>query len=186
MLGTREKAWRGGGPATLFLEGRNSCVRAVRLARLVDAQIVDATEQRTGEACGLRDPPHAAHPAMPAVHHLFADVVHHQGTHLNRRVDRSVAREGLEQWIQFLSSSRRDGASRRPGVKSGGAVCSGPKSHPKTVLVALLAEQLANGDGHWLAGPQERIQRWAFYRGRFGSARQFQGIGDCSRMNRYV
>src|SRR5882672_2676379 len=186
ILTGKKKAWRGGGSATLLCEGRNSCVRAVRLALLADAQVVDATEQRTGKARALRDPPHVAHPAMPAVQHLSADVVHHQGTHLNRRVERSVPREGLEHWIQFLCASRRDGASCRPGVKSGGAVCSDSKSHPKMVFVALLAQQLADGYGHWLAGSQESIQGWTFHRGRFGSARQFHGIGSCGGMNRYV
>src|SRR6266403_1994334 len=185
ILTGKTKAWRGGGSATLLCEGRNSCVRAVRLALLADAQVVDATEQRTGKARALRDPPHVAHPAMPAVQHLSADVVHHQGTHLNRRVERSVPREGLKHWIQFLCVSRRNGASRCPSVKSGGAVCSDSKSYPKMVFVALLDEQLANGYGHWLAGSQESIQGWAFHRGRFGSARQFHGIGSCGRMNRY-
>src|SRR6267142_1518798 len=185
ILVEKKKAWRGGGPATLLCEGRNSCVRAVRLGLLANAQVVDATEQRTGKARALRDPPHVADPAMPAVQHLLANVVHHQGTHLNRRVERSVPREGLEHWIQFLCASRRDGASRRPSVKSGGAVCSDSKSHPKMVFVALLAQQLADGYGHWLAGSQESIQGWTFHRGRFGSARQFHGIGSCGRMNRY-
>src|ERR1700704_1114246 len=103
----------------------------MRFALLADAQVVDATEQRTGKARALRDPPHVAHPAMPAVQHLSADVVHHQGTHLNRRVERSVPREGLEHWIQFLCASRRDGASSRPAAKGGGAWGADSKAHQK-------------------------------------------------------
>ncbi len=120
-------------------------------ARFVNAEVVDATEQRTGKARALRDPPHVAHPAMLAVHHLSAHVVHHQGTYLNRRIDGSVPRERLKQWIQFLCASRRDGASRGPGVKSGGAVCSDSKSHPNMVFVALLVDQLA-GTGSGASG----------------------------------
>src|SRR6267142_5001152 len=135
-----------------YLEGRNSFVCSVRLARLVDAEVVDATKQRTGKARALRDPPHVAHPAIPAVQHLSADVVHHQGTHLNRRIERGVPREWLEHWIQFLCASRRDGASRRPGVKSGGAVCRDSKSHPKRSFLGSSPSNWPNGTGIWLAG----------------------------------
>src|SRR5713101_4273546 len=121
---------------------------------------------------------------MPAVHHLFANVVHHQGANLNRRVEGGVPREGLEQRIQLMRASCRNRAARGPSVKRGGAVSSDSEPHPKALLVALLVEQLTNGYGHGLAGYQEIDQLWTIHRGGLGSIRQVRGIGIRGRLNR--
>src|SRR5207302_1330274 len=110
------------------------------LACLVHAEVVCATEQRTGDAGALWDPPHAAYPVMSAVHHLFSDVVHHRGANLNRRIQRGVPRERLQQWIELLCAIGCDGAARRPGVESGGAVFSDTQSDPHLLFVTLLGE----------------------------------------------
>src|SRR5258706_14821542 len=70
---------------------RHAFVRGKKLlrslfVRLVHAEVVGATQQRSGEAGTLRDPPHAADPVMSAIHHLFPDVVHDRGANLNCRI----------------------------------------------------------------------------------------------------
>ena len=103
----------------------------------MNAEVVNAAEQRTDETRGLGGPPHMAHPVMPAEHHFLSDIIHQYRAHLDRRVQRGIARKGLQHRVQFLRP-RRDSAASGPGVKCGGAGRSDDQASPYKLLAAIL------------------------------------------------
>lgn len=131
-------------------EARHASLRGKKLFRLLRDEVVRSAEQRTGYACALRDPPHAAYPAMAAVHHFFADKIHQCRTGLNRHVKGSVPGERLQQRIQFLRAGCRDGVPRGPGVEGCRAMRSDGQSHPQSFVAAPLSLQLSYRHGRGL------------------------------------